>query len=48
MGDRINFTSEIVPACLQTDLRDEIDMELLATGWGSTDSERMLEFFLIF
>lgn len=44
MGKRINFTSEIVPACLQTDLRDEIDMKLLATGWGTIDSDRMLRF----
>ncbi|XP_055308885.1 ankyrin-1-like [Sitodiplosis mosellana] len=43
VGKRINFTTEIVPACLQTDLRDEgVDVELLATGWGTTDSDRIV------
>ncbi|XP_031634325.1 serine protease persephone-like [Contarinia nasturtii] len=36
----IQFSSEIWPACLHTDLRDEHpDVKLVVTGWGSTVPE---------
>lgn len=37
----ITFSSNISPACLQTDLRDEeSSVKLIVTGWGSISAER--------
>lgn len=41
----ITFSSNISPACLQTDLRDEEStVKLIVTGWGSISAEREFEF----
>lgn len=47
----IQFTFDIMPACLQTDLSDEkSNVELFVTGWGSTSAAskivlKFVEFF---
>lgn len=41
VSERIKFTDNIRPACLQTDLNDVLpDVGLYVTGWGSTSAER--------
>lgn len=41
MAERIKFTDNIRPACLQTNINDALpNTELYVTGWGSTSSER--------
>lgn len=38
---RIEFTRSVMPACLQTDVRDmHSDQKLFATGWGTVSAER--------
>lgn len=40
---RIWFTDNILPACLQIDLRDvSSDIKVTVSGWGSISAERML------
>lgn len=41
VAERIKFTDNIRPACLQTNLNDVLpNTELYVTGWGSTSAER--------
>ncbi|XP_031627884.1 serine protease persephone-like [Contarinia nasturtii] len=41
LAQRIQFTENIRPACLRTDLTDiRPEIEMLVTGWGTTSSER--------
>ena len=45
---KIQFVSGVLPACLQTDIRDEHpDVNLTITGWGITDVESTI-FFIRF
>lgn len=41
--ERVNFTDDISPACLQTDLRDmDSTIKLFVTGWGTNSSSSIL------
>lgn len=41
----IEFDSNAKPACLQTDLRDEVpDAKLIITGWGIVSTESRIFF----
>lgn len=43
VAERIEFTDNIRPACLQTNVHDVLpNTELFVTGWGSTSAERTL------
>lgn len=42
LSERIDF-GFVLPACLQTDLRDESpDVKLIVAGWGTTSPERKI------